>query len=384
MKSLFTLITLVLLLSIGIPANAQTFQQCADVTQNGNVSLSDLMMMVNVFIGGPDLPAGRGDIDFRQGFNLGDVRYLNGYIFTAYPEGGCPPFPAYNLAGTTDTIFLPEAIVPAGSGSLVLPIVLSNLQPISDLALYSTMSATNCTATIDSVSFSDWNLQLQTDASMGNDLSFLWVSTGEPSSLSPGTRTIARVWLSFSASTGGTVTFNPTSLGTYRFTHEVYGEIAALNYAALGIGIPQVVVRPTMNAAAMSVVPDSLFFVVLAELGDPSPKTFDVLSDGAAFDWSATHPSWINLTPSFGSSGTSVSVQPLTAGLTPGTYTGSIVVSSIQTFNSPKTVKVVLKIQPQYAAFDANCDGIFSVTDVVILIQYIFGGPAPCDPCNLK
>lgn len=86
MKSLFTLITLVLLLSVGIPANAQTFQQCADVTQNGNVSLSDLMMMVNVFIGGPDLPAGRGDIDFRQGFNLGDVRYLNGYIFTTYPE----------------------------------------------------------------------------------------------------------------------------------------------------------------------------------------------------------------------------------------------------------------------------------------------------------
>ncbi len=384
MKYLVTMLatTLILLLS-AVTASAQTFQQCADVDQSGTVNIADYVRMIDAFIGGPALPTGRGDIDFRQNYNLGDLRYFSGYIFKGYPEGGCPPFSSYTPVNTTDSVFLPESFVPPGSGSLILPIVLSNDELISELLITSTFSATNCVATIDSVTFANWQVQVQFDMISGNNLTLIWSISGELQSLQPGVRSIAMLHISYSASTGGTVTLSPASFGPYRYIHEVYGQIQTGNYNTMSIGVPNVVVVPATQVPAMTVSTDSMFFVILSGSGDPAAQTFDVISDGAIFDWSATYPAWISLTPALGFSGATVSVQPLTAGLTPGTHTGTIVVSSTQAYNSPKDVKVVLKIQPQFPSFDANCDGTFNVSDIVVLILYIFGGPAPCDPCGL-
>lgn len=384
MKSLFTLITLVLLLLLpAFTATAQTFQQCADVNQSGSLNISDLAYMMYYFVGGPPMPAGRGDIDFRQNFNLGDLCYITGYLFIAYPEGGCPPFPNYTLSNTTDTVFLPEAIVPPGSGTILLPIVVSNTEQISHLLITSTLTATNCDATINYVTFTNWVSDQRLRQINGNELALLWASFETSEQLQPGNRTVAVVEISYSASTGGTVSLNPAFLGD-RFTHEVYGPLQNENYSMMNIGLPHVAVRAASAVPTMSVVPDSLYFVILSGSGDPAPQTFDVLTDGSVFDWSATAPSWIGLAPTIGTSGSTVAVQPMTVGLTPGTHVGTVAVSSPQTMNSPKNVKVVLKIQPQYPSFDANCDGIFNVSDIVVLALYIFGGPAPCDPCGLR
>lgn len=381
MKYCLTTLAVVLLLLLSTAtATGQTFQQCADVNENGSVNLSDVARMIDVFIGGPDLPVGRGDVDFRQNFNLGDLRYLTGYLFMMYPEGGCPPFPNYTMINTTDSLFLPEALVPIGNGTLVLPIIMSNDEKISDLLITATLSASNCVATIDSAVFANWSTQVRVDRIIGNDMTLLWSGFEIGHLLQPGLRSIANVYVSYSASTGGTVSLNPTTFGPNRFIHQVYGDLPNGNYSAMNIGVPNVIVGPTSALPAMSVSPDSLAFVTLDGSGDPTPQTFDVLSDGDQFDWTSTQTSWIQVTPSGGLSGTTVSVQPLTASLNPGTHVGTIVVSSPQAYNSPKNVKVVLRIQPQYPAFDANCDGIFNISDIVYLLVYIFGGPAPCDP----
>ena len=366
-------------------ASAQTFQECADVNQSNSVNISDLsFMMSNILVGEPPLPAGRGDIDFRQNFNLGDLRYLAGYIFLAYPPGGCPPFPSYAMVNTTDTVFLPEAAVPPGSGKLMLPIVIDNDETISELILYSTMLTTNCTAFMDSVTFVNWITPVRTKRITNNELGILWMSfLPDDYPLIPGNRVVAVVHISYSASTGGTVALNPSVLDN-RNSHEVFGILTSENYGTMSIGKPNLVVRAASVVPSISVAPDSLYFVALAGSGDPAPQSIDIVSDGDIVDWSATAPPWIQLTPTSGITATTASVQPLTATLSPGTHSGVITVTAPFAYNSPKIVKVVMRIQPQYPAFDANCDGLFNISDIVYLIQYIFGGPAPCDPYGKK
>ncbi len=384
MKYLVTILVAALMLLLpAVTASAQTFQTCADVDESGSLNIGDLARMMDFYLGGPALPTGRGDIDFRQSFSLGDLCYLTGYFFMGYPQGGCPPFSNYTMINTSDSVLLPEAFVPVGDGTILLPVIVSNIEPISNLLITSTLSATNCVATISNVTFTNWSVQPRNFSINGDELTLLWSCFQPQELLQPGSRTVAVLQIDYSASTGGTVSLNPAYLGD-RFTHEVYGTFITGNYDVMSIGIPHIVVRAASAVPSISVAPDSMFFVILSGSGDPAPQNFDVISDGTIFDWSASAPSWINLTPSTGVSGATVTVQPLTAGLTPGTHVGTVAVSSGQVINSPQNVKVVLKIQPQFPSFDANCDGAFNVSDIVVLIMYVFGGPAPCDPCGLR
>ena len=385
MKCSTLILAFVLLLTLqAVTVSAQTFQQCADVNENNVLSISDLSKMFDAFLGGPALPAGRGDIDLRQNYDLGDLRYFAGYLFLTYPEGGCPPFSDYTLLEAPDTLYLPEAIVPDGSGSMMLPIFMSNTEPVSELLVTATIAATNCNVTVDYVTTASWEAWVLGDRTIGNELTMLWASSGVETALPPGLHTIAYVFINYSGSTNGTVSLLPANFGPYRFIHQVYGNMSSASYAQMSIGVPHVIVSPATALPAMSVSPDSMYFATLAGSGDPAPQSFDLLSSGNQFDWTSTQPSWLQVTPSTGVSGATVSVQPLTASLNPGTHVGTIVVSSAQAYNSPKSVKVVLRIQPQYPAFDANCDGLFNISDIVYLIQYIFGGPAPCDPYGNK
>ena len=386
MRFTIALLAAVMILLLSVPAMSQTFQQCADVTQNGTVSVSDMVYMINVFLGsGPPLPVGRGDIDFRQNFNLGDLRYLIGYIFMGYLPGGCPPFSSYTLGDAPDSIYLPEVTVPDGSGSVVIPIVISNSQIMSELLLTTRMVATNCTAVIDSVGFVQWAPQsrfYRKGLVDPNELSILWscLYNGE---LTPGSRTVAAIYVHYSGAVGGVIRLEPANFDAIRFSHEINGSLE-LPYSSLNISIPRIVVRLATQMATMSVAPDSLYFVILSGSGDPAPQSFTITSDGDPFAWSATAPAWAELSSSLGVSGASVTVQPHTDTLTPGSYVDKVTVSSNEALNSPVDVKLVLRVLPQYPSFDANCDGKFNVSDIVRLILYIFGGQAPCDPCAAK
>ncbi len=385
MKRVLTVFaTAMLFLALVVSSQAQTFQQCADVDNNGSVNVADLVRVLNSFQGGVPVPEGKGDVDFRQGLNLGDIRYLAGYIFLGYPEGGCPPFPAYPLLDSPDSLFLPEITVPVGSGSLIAPISVSNIEAVSELLITARLLPTNCIATIDSVRFINWTEAYPHRHINGAELTLSWFSVETEDPLPPGSHTIATVHVSYSASTGGTAAFVEDVFEQNAFTHQVYGPFSNVVYQDMKIGVPNISTRAAQSMPSMSVAPDSLTFIILHGSGDPASQTFAIQSDGAVVVWSSAQPSWIDVTPSTGLSGSSVTVQPLTAGLNPGTHTGTIVVSSPDAYNSPKNVKVVLRLLPQYPAFDANCDGMFNISDIVRLLVYIFGGPAPCDPCTGK
>ena len=77
MKRIAHLLWMVTVLA-ATPAAAQTFLECADVSQDGALNVVDMITMIEEHRGGEPLPEGTGDIDFRQGYNLGDLRYLVG------------------------------------------------------------------------------------------------------------------------------------------------------------------------------------------------------------------------------------------------------------------------------------------------------------------
>lgn len=379
MKSLVS--TGIALLLLCTSLYAQTFQECADVDESGSINIGDLAHTIDAFMGGPAVPSGRGDIDFRQNFNLGDSRYLCGYLFHGYPQGGCPPFADYTLLTPPDTVYLPEIIVPAGSGTIVAPIRFSCAEPVTDLLLTCRLAGTNASATIPSIEFVNWNAPLSTWRAQADEVTIVMWALQNSEVLPAGSRPIAAVQFNYSSAMGGTLRLEPFVYNAYRFSHQVYGSTSLSDYNQLKIGLPQVVIAPAAAMANMVVAPDSLYFVALSGSGDPAPQTFEVLTDSSPFIWTATAPTWIELSPTSGVSGASVSVQPRTTGLTAGVHTGTIAVSSPSTVNSPQNVLVVLRLQPQYPAFDANCDGIFNIADIVYLVQYIFGGPTPYDPC---
>ncbi len=384
MSSLMVRALLVFLLMAGA-AFGQTFQQCADVNQNSTVNISDMVAMYAALLDiGPPIPAGKGDIDFRQNFNLGDLRYLTGYLFWVYPEGGCPPFSAYTIQATNDSLFLPSRQVQPGSGQLTLPIVMVNQNPLTDLVLFLELKAVDATAQVDSVVLRNWDPQPATSSHQSNQASILWSIFDLSERLNPGAHAIAEVFVSYSSAVGGTITLDSATFSTYRFPHEVYGNAVSGDYSVLQIGKPAIIVGVDPGIPSLVVAPDSLSFVALHGSPAPEPQSFTIDSDGAPFGWSLTHPTWLSVTPSVGLSGATVSVQPILTGLAPGIYNGTIEVASATTLNSPQSVSVRLQLQAQYPAFDANCDGNFSIADIVVLVMYIFGGPAPCNPCGAR
>ena len=71
------------------------------------------------------------------------------------------------------------------------------------------------------------------------------------------------------------------------------------------------------------------------------------------------------------------------AGLGVGTYYGDIVIFSTGALGSPLTLTVAVELKQQFPAFDANCDGIYTVSDIIVQINYMFkSGTIPCNPCT--
>ena len=161
----------------------------------------------------------------------------------------------------------------------------------------------------------------------------------------------------------------------------LYGDYSTCNYFALTIAVPKVVVTASPGYPTISVTPDSLFSGA-GRFTDPDPQSFTVVSSGVSFDWNLTKPTWVTVSPTSGISGQSVDVTPNISGLTAGIHYGDILVYSTGAVSSPKKVTVKLTLKQQYPSLDANCDGIYNISDIVVQIDYIFGNGQICDPCS--
>jgi hypothetical protein len=361
-----------------IPAAAFAINLCADVTQDEAVDISDMVYMLDVFRGGgPPLPDGTGDIDYRQGFNLGDLSYFCNYIFAGGGEGGCPPFDEYDVLQTIDTLVLPEGDIPAGTGTIGFPIVLVNKDSVFDYFLPLVVSGLNPANT--SVYFVASDLMDNTLVDPTGDLELVITAPSimPYNHIAPGMNTLGTLEITYNSTPAQSFSVDTTSYESSRFMHHVYGELLAEE-----IGMFTVIKSAASPYPNMSVEPESLFFSTLTSIPITEPETFTVESDGEIFAWTLDHIEWLDVTPISGISGQTVTVLPQITGLPVGTHYGTIIVSSDDAFGSPKEVVVELKLRQTYPSFDANCDGAFDIDDIVVLIMYIFAEEdPPCDPC---
>jgi hypothetical protein len=379
-RTLLTLLALMLIFASG--AYAQT---CADVNGDGHVNIGDIAYMMNEHIGGPAIPTGKGDIDYRQGYTAGDTRYFIDYIFGVGPTPGCPPFPSYSLVNTDDSLILPSYVVPAGSGQFALPIYLISHEKVSDMVLPVQVNGLGSTVFFDSLQINsilnsiDSNthnsLAIRTESVSGSTGVMAFSIIDHRSDFASGINLLALAFFHYTSSPGGAVSMDTVTMRPHTFLNYMYGP----SYA---VGIPKIVVAAASTFPEMIVQPDTLAFQTLVGYPNPNQQQFSIQSSGESFGWTLTHPSWVNVDATSGISGQYVSVTPNIAGLSVGVYYGDIMVISTGALGSPQKVVVKLNIKQQYPSLDANCDGVFDISDIVVEINYIFGGGSLCNPCT--
>jgi len=365
----------------------QTFVDCADVTGDGRLSVADVVAEWNEHLGFAPIPAGKGDIDLRAGYTIFDTRWLYSYIFAGWPEGACPPHPSFAISPGPDTVFLPTATFPAGSGDLALPIILKNPNKVIDLLLPLKVSGLDPTVSLDSISISPLSIGEFFKSAIFDSTAVLLISESHSDKIhvfGPGVHHIATVHLHYEASPGGTITLDTAQLSNHTFPHYVYGNaLWIFNPDDWTVAQPAIVVTQTVDLfPTMSAAPNTLFFEALAGNPNPAPQSFTIETDGAPFAWTLTAPAWIGVDKTSGISGEPVQVSPDISGLLIQLHTGMIVVES-EALGSPINVVVQLNVMPAFPSLDANCDGMQNAPDIIVLVNYIFkSGAIPCNPCT--
>ena len=372
-RTLPTLFALMLIFASGAYA-----QNCADIDGNNRIDVGDAVYMISEHIGGAPIPAGKGDIDFRQGYNAGDLRFFIDYIFGGGPTPGCPPFPPYTLVHTNDSLILPSYEVPAGSGQFALPIALINHATVHDIVLPMQVNSLGSTVFFDSLKIaSSLAPPLRAESVLDSTgiivySSNIYYSQGIVS----GINLLAVAFFHYTSSPGGTISMDTVTIRPHTFLNYVYGD-----RPGLAIGIPKVVIAEASTFPEMIVEPDTLFFEVFVGNLNPVPQQFSIQSSGEPFYWTLTKPSWIGVDATSGVSGQNVSVTPNMAGLLVGVHYGDIIVSSPEALGSPHKVVVELTVL-RPPSLDANCDGVLNYADIVAEVHYMFAGGSLCDPCT--
>ncbi len=101
-----------------------------------------------------------------------------------------------------------------------------------------------------------------------------------------------------------------------------------------------------VTAPLIDISPDTLYFKVLAELGNPDNLSFQINNSGSGtFSWTAEENSnWFNLNQHTGVSSDNIEVSINLSGLEYGTYLEQIVIESNEAVNSPDTAWVLLEL----------------------------------------
>ncbi|HTT17835.1 MAG TPA: N,N-dimethylformamidase beta subunit family domain-containing protein [Candidatus Sulfotelmatobacter sp.] len=97
---------------------------------------------------------------------------------------------------------------------------------------------------------------------------------------------------------------------------------------------------------ALLLQPGNLSFAAFVGNGNPPSQSVTVYNEGSGtLNWAASsNAAWLTATPSSGSTPTTVSISVNAAGLSAGTYTGTITVSASGTNNPPQTISVTLTV----------------------------------------
>jgi hypothetical protein len=131
----------------------------------------------------------------------------------------------------------------------------------------------------------------------------------------------------------------------------------------------------------LSLTPESLFFEAVSGGLSPSSQSMSVTETGGgtvSFTavWSC---SWLTLAPVSGSTPLLLTAGIALGDLEPGLYYDTVLVSSGEVINSPRSSEVLLAV---YLCGDANNDGIGpNIADLTYLVDYLFrDGSPPAHP----
>jgi Viral BACON domain len=85
--------------------------------------------------------------------------------------------------------------------------------------------------------------------------------------------------------------------------------------------------------------------------GNPANQTLDISNLGiGTVDWTASEDApWLSISPTNGAAPSTLTAAVDISGLSVGSYTGTITISSAQASNSPITVPVALTVLPVFA-----------------------------------
>jgi hypothetical protein len=117
-------------------------------------------------------------------------------------------------------------------------------------------------------------------------------------------------------------------------------------------------IRLDVTAPLLDISPDTLYFRVPAELGDPEARQFQINNAGSGqLSWAAEESTdWFTINTSAGIQSEYISVSPHISGLEYGHYFGSLIISSAQAINSPETAWVQLELTGNMPYIDVRPD----------------------------
>ncbi len=182
----------------------------------------------------------------------------------------------------------------------------------------------------------------------GSSQTVTWTSTG----------TVGDVKIEYSTDNGGawsTAAASTANDGSYSWTLPSQTSQQCLVRVSETDGSPSdtsdsvFTIGPGAQTAVISLNRSRLDFGAVVSAGDPDPQTLSIdNSAGGTMSWWVTeNAGWLSCSPDSGTGAGVVTVSVDISGLSPGEYSGTVTVGSLDASNSPQTAAVVLNV---YAA----------------------------------
>lgn len=174
-----------------------------------------------------------------------------------------------------------------------------------------------------------------------------------------------------SGSTPGTVavSVSPSALAAGTYTGTVTITASGASNSPKTVAVTLTVTAPAV-LPTLSTSPSSLSFTYQIGGATPAAQPVSITSSGSAVSFTAAgSATWLGVTPSSGSTASSVSVSVNPSGLAAGTYSGNVTITSSGASNSPKSIPVTLTVT---AAPSGNPS--FAITPGSLSFTYAAGG----------
>ncbi len=267
MKSTLLILILTTMFAF-VPADAQN---CCDVDGSNSCDIADIIHMYQDFVGRQPIPAGRGDVDHRQGINTGDLRYLFNYFFTWWaPPPACPPYPPYPLLTSSDTLIMPATSLPAGVTKVNLPVIMVNRNWVSDFLVSFKIRKPGGSMIADSLHRAGYvaigDVLYTGRFAHWPDSTAAFCFSRWSNWMPPGTNLFGTVDMRCTSVPAGIVSLDTAKLGPNSFLNYVYASTDTAAWQQTTIGIPTVVTKHYPYPALASIMPSPQYTYYLQAL----------------------------------------------------------------------------------------------------------------------